>query len=46
MNEIEGWLLDLYADRDGWLTVWLLQQDDCMIYYTTSYGTKRRSITG
>lgn len=27
MNEIEGWLLDLYADRQGRLTVWLLQQD-------------------
>jgi len=27
MNEIEGWLLDLYPARDGGLTVWLLQQD-------------------
>ncbi|GAB4480456.1 MAG: hypothetical protein Kow0088_22070 [Anaerolineales bacterium] len=27
MNEIEGWLLDLYADQEGTLTVWLLQQD-------------------
>ncbi|PWH14514.1 MAG: hypothetical protein DDG59_13055 [Anaerolineae bacterium] len=27
MNEIEGWLLDLYANQEGTLTVWLLQPD-------------------
>lgn len=27
MTEIEGWLLDLYPNRHGSLTVWLLQQD-------------------
>ncbi|MCX8060976.1 MAG: hypothetical protein N3D16_00175 [Anaerolineales bacterium] len=28
MIEIEGWLLDLYSNREGTLTVWLLQQDE------------------
>ncbi len=28
MTEIEGWLLDIYADQDGKLTIWLLQQDE------------------
>ncbi len=27
MNEIEGWLFDLYANRDGTLTVWVLEQE-------------------